>query len=179
MSTDNILSESAVPRAARRAANPNPWTTQVPPLKRNSEGYGKPNSGAGHRFEKHQYARAFYEIKKDGRVHLWSKFTNNKRWDGDHFAAVWVARDAAGKVIFWSKHGAGLDGENLGGPGDRYVHTKGRIKPEQVEAIKTITVRWAQPNARDDVAFWRAVQAIVCALIDCNGEGEEESTEIK
>lgn len=159
--------------AANVKKNPNPYTTKVPPLVRDTEKYGKPNSCAGHRFEKHQYARACYRIAQTGRVVVWSKFTNNKRWDGDHFAAVFAFRDERGKLVFWTRHAAGINAENVGGPGDVYRRSKGIIAPGDVAKIRSVTVKWARPNVVNDREAWKKAGELLCEIFDCKGGDDD------
>lgn len=158
------------------ASNDNPLNRPVPPLVRNSEAYGRPNSCFGHRFVKHQYARACYSIAINGDIWVRSKFTNNMRLDGDHFLAVFRFLDKDGRVVFWTRHSAGMNA--IGGPGDVYRTSRGSISPEKVGKIASVNIIWSQPNKQPDEVIARAVAEIVCGYFGCTETEEFKSTEI-
>jgi hypothetical protein len=174
---DSLVAHNPYLSTAGAKRNPNPWIGKLPPLVRDTEAYGKPNSCGGHRFEKHQYARACYRLKEDGTLLVWSKFTNNKRIDGDHFSALFTFLDAQGKLIVWTRHAAALDGDDVGGPGDVYRRTKGRISPEDVKRIASVKVAWARPNTKEDLKEIGKVIKLICEIAGCTDEESKDGSE--
>jgi hypothetical protein len=175
-SDEDLSTNNDLLSAAGAMKNPNPWMSRVPPMRRDTEAYRKPNSCGGHRFEKHQYARACYRISDDGKMLVWSKFTNNKLIDGDHFTALWVFLDSDGKLVTWLRQSAALDGDAVGGPGDVYRRTKGKISANDVKRIASVRVKWDRPNTKDDLKeIGRAID-LICKLAGCS-DAEDDDTE--
>lgn len=112
-----------------------------------------------------QYCGTDFVIATDGAWSATTQFSNGKKIDGDHFAAVMTLRDQGGKPLIVTKQVAGVDGSFGGRARERTVTSKGKVDPAVIGQIVERNTTYQCTSARNSVPDEQIV-ALVLRIIE-------------
>ena len=111
--------------------------------------------------DSHQDVTVTLSLSPDGAIRLQGRFSNGKKWDGDHFFARAILLDGLGAAIVTGQVGAGLNGSGMGGTNVAWAEKSYKLDPAYPQAVRAIRLQAGTRDEEDDAAFWQKVTQAV------------------
>jgi len=126
-----------------------------------------------HRFEDKQYGYTKVTIGLDNVLTIWTKFSNGKEIDGDHFGVHVILSAGDGKIIRVVTHAAGVNAAAFCRHACEWEKTT-RVQLTDEERIKfaSIGADYYMWDEVDDAEMSNALLKLVAALIEDYGKDE-------
>ena len=115
--------------------------------------------------DNHQDVTIRFTVQPNGDAHFHSRYSNGKKWDGDHFKGRIILLDSYGNVVIDSIAGVGLNGSGLGGTNVAYRDIKFKIPSDYLPHIKTIRFEAGHSDAVNDARWWADKLKFVAKVI--------------
>jgi hypothetical protein len=127
------------------------------------------------RIDRRQYGYTDVTVDRAGVATFTTKFSNGKQWDGDHFFARIVLRDAAGRPVAAVEQKKGLNGSFGGKAREGSVTNKLRLTPGQWARVRSVKVEMGHYDAIDDAKVWEALRKLAEAWAQGGDEQYREA----
>lgn len=96
-----------------------------------------------------------FRMKADGSSHFHSRYSNGKRFDGDHFYSKVVLLNKGGSPIATFIAGVGLNGSGGGGTQVAYRDLPASLPKEYVSQVATIIFEAGHSDSVNDKEWWK------------------------
>lgn len=116
--------------------------------------------------DENQLAYTDVTISPDGKVEAWTRFSNGRKLDGDHFVAwvIFVDKNMGAILSFYQT--ASVEPSYGGSANEETVYNSALLKPEIAKEIDSIRVYYTREQkiedaSQTDLAVWAAIAALI------------------